>query len=236
MFEVLRRSVKVYLLKNTRLVKRLREENGLRKSDEVDAKLLSMIPRNHFKQLTAREIGLLKLIGEYERYVKWKETIRQWMRACPSDLFKECAKRLQYLVKQYARRIIMEVKDNANYATTYRLACDTIGVKDSVEIAILVVRLPLNWKLSRLYGLLGLIPRKSKNNKSYNYDHKLRKHLSKVATSIYLNGKQHGICTDLLKDLENLPPKKVIYRLELRILKILKRAWQQKQLMLAGGQ
>ena len=47
--ESLRKGVKVYLLKNKRLVKRLREENGLRKSDEVDAKLLSVIPKNHFK-------------------------------------------------------------------------------------------------------------------------------------------------------------------------------------------
>ena len=72
------------------------------------------------------------------------------------------------LVNQYARRIIIEVKDGANYATTYRLACDMIGVKDSVEVAILVARLPLNWKLSRLYGLLGLIPCRSKS-----YNHKL---------------------------------------------------------------
>ena len=59
----MRKSVKVYLLKNTRLVKGLREEDGLRKSDDVDARLLSMIPRNYFKRLTSKEIRLLKLIG-----------------------------------------------------------------------------------------------------------------------------------------------------------------------------
>ena len=94
---LLRRGVRVYLLKNTRLVKRLREENGLKKSDEVDAKLLSMIPKKRFKQLTAREIGLLKLIRGYERYVKWRETIRQWIRICPLDLLKECAKKTSIL-------------------------------------------------------------------------------------------------------------------------------------------
>jgi len=95
--ELLRRGIRVYLLKNTRLVKRLREENGLKKSDEVDAKLLSMIPKKRFKQLTAREIGLLKLIRGYERYVKWRETIRQWIRICPLDLLKECAKKTSIL-------------------------------------------------------------------------------------------------------------------------------------------
>ena len=49
----------------------------MKKSDEVDAKLLSMIPRNHFKQLTLRELNLLRLIGEYERYVKWRKTVQQ---------------------------------------------------------------------------------------------------------------------------------------------------------------
>jgi hypothetical protein len=61
-------------------------------------------------------------------------------------------------VNQYARKIIEEVKSGEGYATTYRLACDMLGVRDSVEVAILVARLPLNWKLSRLYGLLGLTP------------------------------------------------------------------------------
>ena len=59
----MRKSVKVYLLKNTGLVKGLREEDGLRKSDDVDARLLSMIPRNYFKRLTSKEIRLRKLIG-----------------------------------------------------------------------------------------------------------------------------------------------------------------------------
>ena len=44
-----------------------------------------------------------------------------------------------------------------------------MGVKDSVEVTILVVRPPLNRKPSRLYGLLGLIPCRSKS-----YNHKLR--------------------------------------------------------------
>jgi hypothetical protein len=99
-----------------------------------------------------------------------------------------------------------------------------LGVRDSVEIAILVTRLPLNWKLGRLYGLLGLTPHKNKN-----YNHKLRTHISRLATSIYLHNKRHGIGTDLLSDLKELPPKKAIYKLQLRIVRILKKAWQQQQ-------
>jgi hypothetical protein len=232
LLELTEKGVRVFLLKNTRMIRRLREENGVKKSDEADARILSAIPRNHFKQLTIREVRLLKLIGEYEMYMRWGKIIRQWMQICPLDSFKESVKRLRCIVNQYARKIIEEVKSDEGYATTYGLACDMLGVRDSVEVAILVARLPLNWRLSRLYGLLGLTPHKNKS-----YDHKLRAHLSRLATNIYLNNKRCRIGADLLKGLDGLPPKKAIYKLQLRIVKTLKKAWQQqKQCMLAGGQ
>jgi len=234
LIELIERNVKIFSLKNLRLLKRLREENGVEKSDEVDARLLSIIPKNHFKQLTLKKLSILKLIGEYERYVEWKKTIQQWIQICPLDFFKESVKRLQRLIQQYARKIIREVKNDENYATTYRLACDMLGVRNSVEVAILVARLPLNWKLSRLYGLLGLTPHKNKN-----YHHKLRAHLSSVATAIYLNSKRYKQCkasAELIKDIEGLSPNTAIYMLQLRILKVLKKAWQQSQCMLVGGQ
>jgi hypothetical protein len=232
LLELTEKGVRVFLLKNTRMIRRLREENGVKKSDEVDARLLSAIPKDHFRQLTIREVRLLKLIGEYEMHVRWGKIIRQWMQICPLDPLKESVKRLRCIANRYARKIIEEVKSGEGYATTYRLACDMLGVKDSVEVAILVTRLPLNWKLSRLYGLLGLTPHKNKS-----YDHKLRAHLSRLATNIYLNNKRCRIGADLLKGLDGLPPKKAIYKLQLRIVKTLKKAWQQqKQCMLAGGQ
>jgi len=46
--DLLKRGVKVYVLKDTRMLKKLRKENNLQKSDEVDAQLLSMIPRDRF--------------------------------------------------------------------------------------------------------------------------------------------------------------------------------------------
>jgi len=83
LLELIERGVKVFLLKNTRILKRFREENGVEKSDEADARLLGIIPRSCFKQLTAREICLLKLIGEYEMYVRWGKIIRQWTQIHP---------------------------------------------------------------------------------------------------------------------------------------------------------
>ena len=228
LMELIEKGVRVFLLRNTRLLKRLREENRVKKSDEVDAKLLSMIPRNHFKQLTLRELNLLRLIGEYERYVKWRKTVQQWMRICP-DPFKECVRRLRSLAEHHGRKIIREIKNDESYATIYRLACNMIGVKDSVEVAILVARLPLNWKLRRLKGLLGLAPYKDNNY----YNHKLREYLSRLAANLYLNSKRFNK-TELLKEVIN--NNKGLRTLEIKILRVLKKAWQQRRYTLAGGQ
>jgi len=231
LMELIERGVKVSLLKNTRILKRLREENHVRKSDEADARLLSAIPRNHFRQLTLEELRLLQLINMYERYTEWKKIIRQWAAAYPQTPFKKYVKELHSIQNEYGRRIIKEIMENKDYAAIYRIACDELGVRDSVEAAILVARLPLNRKFGRLKGLLGLTPHKNKN-----YNHRLRGHLSKLATTIYINNRRHGTGARLFENMNQTSKNKVLYTLQLRILRILKRAWQQRQRMLASGQ
>ena len=73
--ELLRKGVKIYLLKDTTTLKKLREKNGFKKSDEINAKLLEIIPISRFKQLTLKEANLLKLIEEYEKYVRWRRIV-----------------------------------------------------------------------------------------------------------------------------------------------------------------
>jgi hypothetical protein len=230
--ELIKKGIKIYLLRDTGLLEKLRIENGLEKSDEIDARLLRMIPKNRFKQLTLKEVTLLKLIEEYERYVKWRKIIRRWKQIHSLNSFEECIRELRSLCEHHARKIIREVKSDEKYGTIYRLACDAIGIKDSVDVAILIVRLPLNWKLRRLKGLLGLTPHKCKS-----YHHRLRANISKIAAIIYLNNKRLNKTTSkAYKDITGLPCLKAIYMLEIRILKALKRAWQQAQYMLAGEQ
>jgi hypothetical protein len=215
------------------MLKRLREENGVEKSDEADAMLLSSIPRNHFRQLTLRELKLLQLINMYERYAEWKKIIRQWATAYPQTPFRKYVRELCSIQDNYGCKIIEEVMRNEDYAAMYRMVCEELGLKDSVEVAILVARLPLNWKLRRLKGLLGLTPYKIEG-----YHRRLRRHLSSLATTIYINNGRCGIGAKLLEDINRTPQSKALYTLQLRILKILKGAWQQrqKQRMLAGGQ
>jgi hypothetical protein len=215
------------------MIKRLREENGVEKSDEVDARLLSAIPRNYFRQLTIRELRLLQLINIYEMYVRWKKIIRQWATTYAQTPFRKYVKELCSIRNHYGRRIIEEITKDENYAAIYRMICEELGVRDSVDVAILVAMLPLNWKLRRLKGLLGLTPHKSEN-----YNHKLREHLSSLAAIIYINNGRCGTSARLFEGINRTPKSKALYMLQLRILKILKRAWQQrqKQHMLAGGQ
>jgi hypothetical protein len=231
LLELIEKGVKVFLLRDTRMIRRLREENGVEKSDEVDARILSIIPRNHFKQLTIRELRLLQLINMYEKYVRWKKIIRQWAAAYPQTPLKKYIREIHSIQDEYGRRIIKEIMRNEDYAAIYRMTCDGLGVRDSVEVAILVARLPLNWKLRRLKGLLGLTPHRNKN-----YNHRLRNHLSRLAATIYINNGHYGICARLFDGMNRAPKSKALYMLQLRILRILKRAWQQRQRMLAGGQ
>jgi hypothetical protein len=230
LLELTEKGIRVFLLKNTRMIKKLREENGVEKSDEADARLLSAIPRNYFRQLTIRELRLLQLINMYERYAEWKRIIRQWAAAYPQTPFKKYVRELHSIQNEYGRRIIKEIMENKDYAAIYRIACDELGVRDSVEVAILVARLPLNWKLRRLKGLLGLTPHKNEN-----YNHRLREHLSKLATTIYINNRRHGTGAKLFEGINRTPRSKALHTLQLMILRILKRAWQQQR-MLAGGQ
>jgi hypothetical protein len=78
--ELLKKGTKVYLLKGTRVLKKLRRDNNLRKSDEVDAQLLSMIPRESFRLLTVEEIEfkmkLRPVIRKYEWLARWKKTLK----------------------------------------------------------------------------------------------------------------------------------------------------------------
>jgi len=57
-FELLRRGIKMYVLKDPAKLKKLRMENNMKKSDEGDAMLLARIPKEIFRPLTVEELEL----------------------------------------------------------------------------------------------------------------------------------------------------------------------------------
>jgi hypothetical protein len=159
--ELLKRGVKVYTLKDTRMLKKLRKENNLQKSDETDAQLLSMIPREGFRLLTVEELEfkmkMRPLINRYEKIVRWRATLKKLLSQGFDYGFKESIRLMQNDANHISREIIREVAHN----NIYREACRLLGVRDSVEVAILTVELPLHLHMRRLKGLLGFTPNKN---------------------------------------------------------------------------
>jgi len=223
--ELLKRGIKVYLLKDIRILKKLRLENNLKKSDENDAVVLSKIPRDGFRLLTVQEmekrVKLWPLINKYELLTKRVKTLKQWIKNDGYDYELRGSIRLMEEDKRdVARKIVELLSDNA----IYREACRLFGFSDSIEAAILIAKLPLNLRLNVLKKFVGLTP-----NCKGKYDHKTRMHLSQLATNVYMNVKRWkdkwGVPEEFKEIVECLPQRRAIYRLQSRILKTLRRAY-----------
>jgi hypothetical protein len=220
--ELLKKGVKVYILKDLRVLKKLRLQNNLRKSDEVDAQLLSMIPRDGFKLLTINEIEfkmkMRPLINKYEKIVRWRATLKKLLSQGFDYGFKESIRLMQNDANHISREIIREVAHN----NIYREACRLLGVRDSVEVAILTVELPLHLHMRRLKGLLGFTPNRNEGR----YYHRLRRHITALAVNLYVNAKKNVNISDTIIEIaDRLPRERAIYRIQLMILKSLRIAY-----------
>jgi hypothetical protein len=223
--ELLKRGVKVYTLKDLRVLKNLRSQNNLRKSDEVDAQLLSMIPRDEFRSLTIDEIEfkmkMRPLINKYEKIVRWRKVLKKLLSQGFDYNFRESIRLMQSECGRISGEIVRSVADNS----IYREACKLLGLKDSVEVAILTVELSLHLPLKTLKNVVGLTP--NRNNGRYNG--RIRKHLSQLAINIYINAKRWRgkweVPEEFREIIDSLPQKNAIYRLQSRILKMFRKAY-----------
>jgi hypothetical protein len=220
--ELLKRGVKVYVLKDTRMLKKLRKENNLKKSDEIDAQLLSMILRDGFRPLKVDEIEfkmkLKPLINKYEKIVRWRATLKKLLSQGFDYNFKESIRLMENDCRSISREIVRSVADN----NVYREACKLLRLKDSVEVAILTVELPLHLPMTRLKGLLGFTPNKNEGR----YNHRLRKHIAALATNLYVNAKKSASILDTVIEIaDRLPKERALYRIQLTTLKALRMAY-----------
>jgi hypothetical protein len=224
--ELLKKSTKVYLLKDTKVLKRLRLQNNLRKSDENDALILSIIPREYFRELTAGEVELKiavrPLVNRYEWIVEKRKILKQWKNRGYDYGFGESIRAMEADRLKISREIIGMI-NRSIYRDVYRRVCSELQVKDSVEIAILLLELPLTSGMDKLKSYLGFTP--TKNDGRYN--HRLRRHLESTASNIYITScKRTNIPEELLETIQNARCKGIaLQKLQLKILKILRRAW-----------
>ncbi|MEM2069755.1 MAG: hypothetical protein QXY32_08545, partial [Nitrososphaerota archaeon] len=64
-YELISDGKKVYLLREPRLIKRMRAQNNLKKNDENDALILSTIPKEFFRELKLEEIQVKKQLQPF---------------------------------------------------------------------------------------------------------------------------------------------------------------------------
>ena len=134
----------------------------MKKSDENDATLLSKILRYGFRLLTIQEMEkkakLWTLINRYELLSKRIKTSKIWINKDGYDYeLKNAVKLMEKDKRDVAKKIIKMLSNDA----IYREACRMLGVKNSVELAILTMELLLHLPVTRLKGLLGYTPNKN---------------------------------------------------------------------------
>jgi hypothetical protein len=225
--ELLKKGTKIYLLKDATVLKKLRKENNLRKSDENDALMISKIPREYFRELTAGEVELnvavRPLVNKYEWIAEKRKILKQWKSRGYDYGFGESIRAMESDRLKISREIIRMI-NRSIYRDVYRRVCSELQVKDSVEIAILVLELPLTSGMDKLKSYLGFTP--TKNDGRYN--HRLRRHLESIASNIYLNTHKRGtsISEEFAKIIQNTRSKSIaLQKLQLKILKTLRKTW-----------
>jgi hypothetical protein len=224
--QLLRRSIKVYLLKDTTILKKLRRENNLLKSDENDALMVSRVPGKSFRALTVQEmekkVELQPLFNEYELLSKRIKTLKQWIK---NDGYNYKLRDSIMLMERDKEETVKKIVKMLSDDTIHREACKLLGLNDSVEVAILTIELPLHLPLNILKKIVGLTPNRSNGR----YNHRIRRHLSQLATNIYIIAKRWRdrweVPEEFREIIEFLPREKAIYKLQARILKTFRKAY-----------
>lgn len=229
--ELLKKNVRVYVLRNTAVLKKLRLENGVKKSDENDALILSRIPRDNYRLLSVEELELKvrvrPLINRYEKLTRWHKTVKTWLRYCDipivSEMFKQSIRLLEKSIKETSREIVNIVRNSNNiYGQTYREVAKSLYINDSVVLAILVLETPLYLNTHKLKTLYGYTPNKNNGR----YDRRLRGLNATLANNIYVNVKKGRIRNDKFREyVEKMSKRKAKYKIGVEVLKTMRRTF-----------
>jgi len=100
-----------------------------------------------------------------------------------------------------------------------------LGIKNSVELAILTLELSLHFPLCNLKGLVELNPNKTMGR----YDQRLNRHIAALAAALYLNikvNKKYGnVLAEVIEMVNHLPSGIATAKLRLVALKTLRIAY-----------
>jgi hypothetical protein len=207
------------------MLKKLRRENNLRKSDEVDALMLSKIPREYFRALTVQEmekkVKVQPLIDKYELLSRRIKTLKMWIKHDGYDYrLRDSIRLMEEDKEETAKKIIEMFSDDI----IYKEACKMLGISESVDLAILLSGLRLETSSAAIRGYLGLT-----NNRNGRYNRNMRKHLTQLTNMIYVNIKKSVVepsCKELTDIITMKPKNKALFKLQTKILKVLKNVWR----------
>jgi hypothetical protein len=148
--------------------------------------IISKIPGEYFREFTVREVELKvavrPLVNRYEWVVEKRRMLKQWKSRGYDYGFRESIIAMEADGNKTGREIIRMISRSI-FGDVYGRVCSELQVKDSVEVAILVLELPLTSGIDKLKSYPGFTP--TKNDGRYN--HRLRRHLESIASNIYLN-------------------------------------------------
>lgn len=218
--KMLEKDIKIFLLTETKLIKKLRVQNNVRKTDENDSKVLSLISKECFRNVSVEEIRrrmeMQPLIAKYEVLTRRIKTLKQWLKdgQTSEEIRKEIVKTSREFEKERSkigREIISVLGEN------YRKILEKIGLRGSVEAAILLTYLDLSRGINKLLTYCWR-------------SRKVNEHLSKLVYSIY----RHYLRGDAVpeayrKFIEEsrgkLSRRQLLVRLKRMVIKDLRRAY-----------
>jgi hypothetical protein len=208
------------------MLKKLRRENNLRKSDETDALMLSKIPREYFRALTIQEIEkkikVQPLINRYELLSRRIKALKMWIKNNGYDYrLRDSIRLMEEDKEETAKKIIEIFSDDV----IYKEACRMLGISESVDLAILLNGLRLETSSAAIRGYLGLT-----NNRNGRYNKSMREHLAQLANVVYVDVKRGVVepsCKELIDIIATMESKnKALFKLQTKILRILKNVWK----------
>jgi hypothetical protein len=209
--EILKRGVRVYLLREIGLIKKIREEKRMEKNDENDAIALSQIPPRYFRPLSVKEmerkIRLNSLVNYYANLVRLKKTLSQWLANSrvwmnslkdvgeyipwtgvleKVNLLREPLSNSIKILEEYIKELAKIVVEEAEKTEVYGEVLRRIGLSSSISFALQILRLqtikdPRSVSVASLTGLYGYRPA-SINGR---YDHRLRELNKNLALQLY---------------------------------------------------
>jgi len=213
---LLRQGVKVYLVRKLRLIKEFRDKFKMKKNDENDAIVLSLMPKDAFRPVTLEEVeikaSLHPFIQKWVSLSKRLKTLKRW----ESDGFE--SKLLPLFKKELERekdRLEKEIMRIAREKIEmYRWAEEELGLHGA-SLARLLLYVDFSKGLRKIKNFI-------QGNKN------AREALTSLAFAVYSNARQGRgpeKYLNYIKSYEGIKAEDAIKKLRFMIIKDLRKLW-----------